>query len=480
MASPNISFNSIPASTRKPGVYAEFNNTLAVQSLPTNQQRLLIFAQQTGAATVPAGVAVGCSSDAQAAALFGPGSMAHLMVLAALTANQYANITVMPLADAAGSTAAHATITFVGAPTGAGTVTFLWNTAGRMDRQVSVAVTATESVSTIMAALVAAINLQANWPFTAATSGAATITLTAKNAGTVMNKLTFSTVETVPGMTVTSSAQFAGGATDPDLTGALTNLFPSTYEMLVSPYTTQVQIAAIRDFLNARSNAIEKRGGYLIYGITDSMPTGTTLAELINGERCVCALLPFTPSLPFEVAAAFASVAAFQEDPSASLNTLQLVGIEPPPQPQQLVRIDQETALHNGCAPIEVGPGQLCQIVRAVTTYVVNPANIPDISWLDFSSIRSMDYVRKAAVTRIALRFPRAKNSTRTAPKVRSELYAMLLQLQDLEIVENVEANKDGLLVEQDLQNPDWLDAKIPTNIVPNLNVVAMQLDLIL
>lgn len=41
MASANINFEKIPASTRKPGVYAEWNTKLAVRNLPTNKQRVL-------------------------------------------------------------------------------------------------------------------------------------------------------------------------------------------------------------------------------------------------------------------------------------------------------------------------------------------------------------------------------------------------------------------------------------------------------
>ena len=41
MASPNISFDTLPASIRKPGKYFEFNTRLAVRTLPANVQRVL-------------------------------------------------------------------------------------------------------------------------------------------------------------------------------------------------------------------------------------------------------------------------------------------------------------------------------------------------------------------------------------------------------------------------------------------------------
>jgi len=86
----------------------------------------------------------------------------------------------------------------------------------------------------------------------------------------------------------------------------------------------------------------------------------------------------------------------------------------------------------------------------------------------------------RAVRERISLRFPREKLSSKTPPKVRSEILDVLLQLQDLEIVEEVEANKDGLIVERDLQDPNRLDARIPADVVNGLHVFAGRIDLLL
>jgi phage tail sheath gpL-like len=80
----------------------------------------------------------------------------------------------------------------------------------------------------------------------------------------------------------------------------------------------------------------------------------------------------------------------------------------------------------------------------------------------------------------VALRFPREKLSTKTPPKVKSELLDVLFKLEDLEIVEEVDANKDGLVVEKDLQDPNRLDAKIPVDVVNGLHVFAGRIDLLL
>src|SRR6185369_15911909 len=159
---------------------------------------------------------------------------------------------------------------------------------------------------------------------------------------------------------------------------------------------------------------------------------------------------------------------------------LELKGIHAPAVTSRFTRTEQESCLHNGTTPLEVGPGEKVQIVRAVTTYVKDANNIDDISLLDITTIRTLDYVRKAIRERIALRFPRAKLSTKTAPRVKTEIMDVLLKLEDLEIVEEVEANRAGVIVERDLQDPNRLNAKIPADVVNGLHVFAGRIDLLL
>ncbi|WP_289626344.1 phage tail sheath C-terminal domain-containing protein, partial [Burkholderia pseudomallei] len=103
-----------------------------------------------------------------------------------------------------------------------------------------------------------------------------------------------------------------------------------------------------------------------------------------------------------------------------------------------------------------------------------------DPALLDITTIRTLDYVRKACQQRIALRFPREKLSEKTPPKVRSELLDVLYKLEELEIIENVDANKDKLIVERDLQDVNQLNAAIPCDVVNGLHVFAGRIDLIL
>ncbi|MFN3377776.1 MAG: phage tail sheath C-terminal domain-containing protein, partial [Burkholderiaceae bacterium] len=162
------------------------------------------------------------------------------------------------------------------------------------------------------------------------------------------------------------------------------------------------------------------------------------------------------------------------------LNTLPLAGLDVTSITAQPMRTEQENALANGLTPLEVGPGDKVRIVRAITTYTKDPQGVADVSLLDVTTIRTLDYVRKAVRERISLRFPREKLSERTPDKVRSEALDVLVKLEELEIVEAVEANKDGLLAERDSQDVNRLNLKIPCDVVNGLHVIAGRIDLLL
>jgi phage tail sheath gpL-like len=473
MASTNIAFSTIPASIRKPGKYFEFNTSLAVRTLPGNLQKVLIIGQRLAAGSVLANVLTDVFSDADAQAYFGQGSMLHLMVRAALIANPYLSLQCIALDDDAAGIAATASVTVTGTASSSGVVTMNLGT-----QQVNIAVNTGDTQTTIAAALQAQIMKQPDLPVTAAVASNV-VTLTAKNKGATGNLAKLSVSDTV-GTTTVVSTVFASGATDPQLTVVLPTVYAAGHNVIVSPYIDTTNLTNLRTHLDSVSGSLEQRGAFGVYAHIGTLSAATTLATSINSGRITGILVPNAYNFIYEVAAAYAAVCASEEDPARPLNTLPLTGITPPPMANWSSRTEQENALYNGVTPTEVGPGNVVQIVRAITTYILNAAGVPDISLLDLTTIRTLDYVRKSCRERIALRFPREKLSERTAPKVRSELLDVLTKLEELEIVEFVTENAGGLLVERDLQDPNRLDAKIPANVVNGLHVFAGRIDLLL
>ncbi|MBU1040378.1 MAG: phage tail sheath subtilisin-like domain-containing protein [Proteobacteria bacterium] len=477
MASKNISFDKIPASIRKPGKYIEFNTRLAVRTLPANLQRVLILGQRLptngGGGSVPALTPTQVFSDVEAAEFFGQGSMAHRMVRAAIKAFAYIDLTVMALDDAAAGVAATGGATLAGTATGSGVATVQIG-----NDLVQVAVAGSDTPAATATALKAQADQQPDLPV-AFMANAGVLTLTARHKGSLGNSIKITATCTAPGLTATATAM-TGGATDPSLTEALAAIAGAGHHILITPYTDQTSLTALRDHLEFTGGPLEQRGACGVYALAGTLAQATTCAGQVDHGRITGALLCGCASLPWEIAAAYGAVIASEEDPARPLNTLELVGIAPPAIDQRLTRTEQEVCLHNGVTPLEVGPGDRVQIVRAITTYTLDPQGIQDVSLLDLTTIRTLDYVRRAVRERISLRFPREKLSERTPPAVRGEILDVLFKLEELEIVEAVEANKDGVICERDGQDVNRLNAKIPVDVVNGLHVFAGRIDLLL
>jgi phage tail sheath gpL-like len=476
MASPHVSFDTLPASIRKPGKYFEFNTRLAVRTLPSNVQRVCIIAGKTDAGELPVNTPTEVYSDLEARLYAGPGSLGHLMCRAAIKAYPYIRLTLVTVDDAPAGLAATGGVEFAGEASKSGVVTLrIGSEAYRT------AVQRNQAAVDTVAALVTLINAGQLSPVSAAAdqNTPSTLVLTAKHKGLDGNRISLTLENTTEGQTAVLTPM-TGGQVNPVLDEAFSSIFAAGHQVLIIPYTDAESLEAFRDHLDATGHALEQRGAVGIAAVTGTLAQAVTLAAGVNNGRVTMCLLPGTPSLPCEVAAAYGAVVSSEEDPARPLNTLELNGIAVPPLEKRLGRTEQETALYGGITPLEVGPGEKVQIVRAISTYTLDPQGIEDISLLDITTIRTLDYVRKACRERISLRFPREKLSSRTAPKVRSELIDVLLKLEDLEIVEEVKANLPGLVVERDSQDPNRLNAAIPCDVVNGLHVFAGRIDLLL
>ncbi|KPA91396.1 Mu-like prophage tail sheath protein gpL [Pseudomonas asplenii] len=270
------------------------------------------------------------------------------------------------------------------------------------------------------------------------------------------------------------------GSDEPDISAALASTALGGYTILVPAWFTQAAMTALRTHINTYTDSIEQQSILGVGAVTSTISAATALAASLNSGAISLALLPGTSSSARQVAAAYAAMIASEQDPARPLNTLVLTGTAVPPVAKRLGRTEQETCLKNGVTPLEVGAGDVVQIVRAVSTYTKSAAGADDVSLLDLTTIRTLYYVRQACRDRIRLRFPRDKLSNRTPAAVRGELLDVLKKLEDLEIVEAVDDNADGLVVERSGQDVSRLNASIPADVVNGLHVFAGRIDLLL
>ncbi|MBH5961473.1 phage tail sheath subtilisin-like domain-containing protein, partial [Neisseria meningitidis] len=312
---------------------------------------------------------------------------------------------------------------------------------------------------------------------TASGSGAA-VTLTAKHKGEIGNEsgLTVSTGNT--GLTYQANV-FTGGAKNADIATALSKVAGKHYHIICSPFSDDANAKALSNHITNVSNAIEQRGCIGVLGMSAALSTATTATGKINDGRITCAWYKGAVEPNGIIAAGYAAVLAFEEDPAKPLNTLEIKGLAVTPDAQWPLFAECNNALYNGLTPLTVVNNRV-QIMRAVSTYTKSANNTDDPALLDITTIRTLDYVRRSVKERIALRFPRDKLSDRLLPKVKSEILDVLIKLDQAEIIENAEANKGKLVVARAQNDPNRVNAIIPADVVNGLHVFAGRIDLIL
>lgn len=472
MASQNISFEKIGSSNRKPSVLAEFNTRMATRGLPGNRQTTLIIGQKTAAGSLAALTLTNVFSDDEAAQLCGYGSQIHRMVLKTLKANKYSNISIMPLVDAAGA-AANWPVTVAGVPTASGVFSLALN-----DDIIEIATATTDTPTTIAAAIVTAITSRPELAFSAANE-AGVATITAKNKGTVANAFKVTVAGTTPGITLAVGA-IVPGTIDPDITPALTAAFIGGHDQVVIAYKDAPNVVALRNHIDAVGSPEEKRWALGFVASNGSLATATALSAsighgFINNPWCRNTTTP-----TMEIAASYAAVIAANEDPALGYDNAEVKGIAVPLVIDRTSRTEEESALYNGVTPLNVGPGERVQIVRAISTYTVNSAAVPDVAWLDITTPRTMKYVAKVFIEDRARTYLGGKITDRRIQSMHDRGVVLLKMLEDLEIIEAVDDNLDDYIVERDLQDVSRVNERIPVDVVNNLHIIAERFDLLL
>ena len=280
-----------------------------------------------------------------------------------------------------------------------------------------------------------------------------------------------------PYVRLTCMALPASGAV---LQTALTAVFGADYNVYVIDSNTQADLTTLRNHLDAVSHPLEQRPAVGVAAWVGTVSAGTALSATLNAGRMLNAWLKNSTKSVYEIAAGVAAVVAGEEDPAKPLNTLWIKGIDVNAVIDRPGRTEQEVALAGGLTPLEVGPGEKVQIVRAVSTYTKNAAGANDISLMDLTTIRSLDYAAKAIVERWKLRFPREKKTARVKAAVRSETIDVLYKLEEIEVVENVTEILNRIVVQDDPQDPTRLNVRIPADIVNGLHVIGGIIDLYL
>lgn len=487
-----VPFKQVPANIRVPLFYAEVDNSQA--NTATLNQRALIIGQVTAAAiaagTVP-NVPVISQGVSDALAVGGAGSMLHLMTQAYRNNDTFGEVWYLPLADATGATAATGTVAITSAPTAPGTLSLYIGGVA-----IAQPVLSGQAAATIATALAATINATPNLPVTAA-AVTSTVTLTALNKGPTGNdidlRLNFQGArggEVLPAGLVVNVTAMAAGATAPTLTTALANLSSLPFDFIVSPFTDAASLDALKALLNdttGRWSWNSQIYGHFFAAYRGTLGAQTTFGVTRNDQHG--SIMGFndspTPSWLWSASLAGAAAVSLRADPATPLQTLALQGVLAPPLQSRFLLTDRNTMLYDGMSTFIVGDDGTVYIENLITTYQKNAFGAPDNSYLQIETMFTLAYVLRALKTVVTSKYARVKlaaNGTRVQPGsnvvtpnvIRADLIAQYRQLEAQGLVQNGDAFKEALVVQQNANNPNRVDVLYPSTLINQLRVFAL------
>lgn len=390
-----------PAQNRVPGAFAVVDASKA--NAAQEQQRTLLIGQMLSAGTATAGEAILSAGIGDARSAFGSGSILAVAVERYRAIDPNGEVWCLPVADAGSATAATASIAFSGTAAANGTVRLYVD-----GHYVGVGVASGDAETAVGAATAVAINAWASpggnplsWTAAADTG---TVTLTARNKGTLPNtgSLVLSYRGTaggegvlgstnVPGITATITAP-SGGATDPTLSTALANLPQRTFDFIGCPYADSTSLGAIGSFLGDTAgrwlwSSALYGGAFVAKGGTFSARTTWSLA--LNDQHLSAIGAYGSPSPDWHWAIDYCAAAAvsLRANPSVPVGGLGggvALNVAPPQLKDQDDFAEWNTLLFDGMSAYVVESG-VVRVKRAITTYQKNAGGAPDNSYLDLN-----------------------------------------------------------------------------------------------
>lgn len=483
-----IPFRYIPSTLRLPGAYFELDNSQA--NTAQANQRALIIGQITASGVATPNVPIISGGQGDANLQGGANSQLANMLAAYRLNDSFGEVWYLPLADAAGSTAAVGSIAFTAAPTVGGVMALY--IAGQV---VTVPVTAAQATTSIAAALSAAINLLPAMPVTA-TVTASTVTLTADNKGLCGNEIDIrfnyygaAGGEATPTGLAYTIVAMTGGATNPTLTTALGNLGDMAFDFIVCPYTDATSLTAVAGLLNdsvGRWSWQSQLYGHSISAFSGTFGANTTLGLTQNNQHQT--ILGFnsspTPSWVWAAALAGQVAVSVRADPGIPLQNMALAGVLAPPTQSRFIATQRETLLFDGISTFTVQQDGTVQTENIITTYQLNAQGVPDDSYLELETmfqlmleIRTLQAMLTSKYARVKLAdngsSPAAGSGLVTPNLIKSDIIALYQERQASGFVQNADTFAASLVVNKNTVNPNRVDILWPGTPVNQMRTFA-------
>ena len=503
MAEDNIPFNNIPINLLVPGQYIEIDGSNALGGgLPSQNRRVLLIVPSS--VTAINGKLYHVTSVGDAKALFGSVgnfTVGIQMVRAALKANPYAELYVLPMAIGA-ETHATGSIAFAGVNLGGPTTVFVYINGVRF----GVPVTNTgDDGSGVVSSLYDAgmgpggLGVEAGVSCTTGTYGALVLTaLSSLGVGgnAIDLRVGYYDGERLPdGWTVTITPM-SGGVGSFDATAIMTAIGDEPFSTIVLPWNDSTVLNGLTAWLDARWGPLQQNTSHVFQAqrIAHGDPVDGAFSGIPNSFQMSTLPVRNSPTPPWVWGALLGTVCDREAgiDPARPLQTVALPGVMAPVVGDRFTRDERESLLEDANSTFVVDFSGNAALERVVTMYVLNPdSGDIDRTWLDLETKHTVDYIRFAVRTRIATKFPRSKladDGTIIAPGqpivtpsiLRNELIALFLELEQAGLVEDVAQFINDLQVVRSTQDVNRVNCIYPPNIVNQFRTFASGLKFIL
>lgn len=242
----------------------------------------------------------------------------------------------------------------------------------------------------------------------------------------------------------------------------------------------------LEEWLDAQFGPLRQQECQAFLAYRGTLSETSTYGNAGNSQLVSCMGIGSIPTSPWNVAAAYALQAAtsLANDPARPLQTLELVGVMAPPREKRWSMEERNILLYDGIATYRIASDDTVQIEREVTMYQTNAWGSPDPSYLDVQTVATLGYWRYAVNARIQQKFPRHKladdgtaygpgNAVVTPSVIRAELIALMRELEEKGLVENVETFKEQLIVERNADDRNRVDVLAPPDLVNQFRIFA-------
>jgi phage tail sheath gpL-like len=488
--------STIPTTVLVPGMYVSVDSSRAFQGPATMKYKALLIGQRLASGSVSS-TRIDKLYDGLAATLYGKMSMLDLMARKWFLNNRTTEVYAISIADS-GTTKATWTLTFTGPSSAAGTIQIYVDGI-----KISVDIAASTSAANIGIAVNAAFT--ADHPVTSAQDGAGVVTLTARNAGSVMDtmdvRINYNSGETLPTGVGCTIATGVTGATDPDIATIITAMGDNQFNVIANAFFDATNMGKLETELASRYSYDREIQGFAISAhkparsiITraDAASGATTYGNLRNSpHNCTPEGYSFLESAA-EISAAIAAIVAreAEADEVYPFTGLTAEGIHGPAPTDQLTWAQNNTILSDGMSTLKTDADGTVRIQKLVTNYQTNAASVPDLAYNMANTPLQIMYLRYSWLVWMS-KYSRAKlmdDDSRVAagqliltPKTgKNEAIAWARQMESLGKLENIDQFKADLVVTRSASDPTRMDFLLPPDLVNQFIVGATQLQFLL